>query len=83
MPSGNTAGELARPCNKSVARSIRIVSATISSVGSGGSHRSRSDTYRHPAAHGGSTVDATAIDTAVVAADATNSNASSICEGVG
>lgn len=76
---------MARPCNKSVARSIRIVPAAIVSVSSVGSCSdcSSSDTYRHPASHGSSTVDATAIDTAVVTADATNSNASSICEGVG
>jgi hypothetical protein len=78
------------PCCNLVARSIGIVSAAISSVGSGGScsHCGSSDAYRHPTAHGCSTVNATPIDTTVVNANATNTNAtntnaSSICEGVG
>jgi len=67
-----------------LARSVGIVSAAISSVSSGGTgtDRSSSDAYRHSAAYGCPTVDATAIDTAVINASATNSNASSICEGV-
>jgi hypothetical protein len=81
----NLTDEAARPCNDLVARSIGIVTAAISSVSSDGScsNCSSSDAYRHPAAHGCSTVDATAIDTTVVNANATNSNASPICEGVG
>ena len=57
----------------------------ISSVSSGGgcSHCGSSDTYRYPAAHDSTTINATAIDATVVAANAANSNASSICEGVG
>jgi hypothetical protein len=68
-----------------VARLIVIVSAAISSVSSSGScsHCSSSDAYRHPAAHGCTTVNATAIDTTVVTANATNTNTSSVCEGVG
>jgi hypothetical protein len=63
---------------------VGIVSAAISSVGSGGTSTdcSRSDAYRHSTAYGGTTVDATAIDTTVVNANATNANASSVCEGV-
>jgi hypothetical protein len=87
---GTIAEVLARSCNNSVARSIGIVSAAIRSVSTGGScsHRSSSDTYRHPAAHGCTTVnataiDTTAIDTTMVNASAADSNASSICEGVG
>jgi len=62
-----------------LARSIRIVSAAISSVSSRGSgtDRGSSDAYRHSTAYGCTTVDATAIDTTVV-----NANASSVCEGV-
>jgi len=80
-----TAEVLVRSCNNLVARSIGIVSAAICSVSSGGScsHCGGSDTYRHPTAHGCTTVNATAIDAAVVNADATNPNASSICESVG
>ena len=65
-----------------LARSIRIVSAAISSVSSGGTNGSSSDAYRHSTAYGCTTVDATAIGTTVVNANATNSNASSVCEGV-
>ena len=87
----NLAEVLARSCKNLVAGSIGIVSAAISSVSSSCSHCSSSDAYRHPAAHGCTTVnataiDATAIDTAVIPANATNSNAtnaSSICERVG
>ena len=46
-------------------------------------HCGSSDTYRHPTSHGCTTVNATAIDAAVVNADATNPNAPSICESVG
>jgi len=76
---------LARAYNNLLARSIGIVSAAIGSVGSGStcSHCSSSDAYRHPAAHGRTTVNTAAIDTTVVNANATDSNASSICEGVG
>ena len=75
----------ARPSNDLVARSIGIVTAAISSVSSSGScsHCGSSDANRHPTAHGCSTVDATAIDTTVINANATDSNASPICEGVG
>jgi hypothetical protein len=47
---------------------IRIVSAAISSVSSGGTNtdRSSSDAHRHSTAYGCATVDATAIDTTVV-----------------
>jgi hypothetical protein len=69
-------------CNNSVARSIGIVPAAISSVSASGScsHRSSSDADRHPAAHGctavnATAVDAAAIDTAVVSANPTNANA--------
>ncbi len=76
---------LARSCINLVARSIGIVSAAISSVSSSGScsHRSSSDAYRHSTAYGCTTINAAAIDTTVVTANATNSHASSICEGVG
>jgi hypothetical protein len=86
----NLADVLTRSCNNLVARSVGIVSAAISSVSSSGScsHCSSSDAYRRPAAHGRTTVsatpvNATAIDTTVVSANPTNSNASSVCEGVG
>jgi hypothetical protein len=73
------------PCNDLVAGSIGIVTAAISSVSSGGScsHCSGSDAYRYPTAYGCTTVNATAIDTTVVNASATDSDASPICEGVG
>ncbi len=74
---------LARSCINSVARSIGIVSAAISSVSSSCSHCSSSDAYRHSTAYGCTTINATAIDTTVVNTNATNSNASPICEGVG
>jgi hypothetical protein len=82
--SGNKLADvLARSCINLVARSIGIVSAAISSVGSSCSHCSSTDPYRHATAYGCTTINATAIDTTVVNANATNSNASSICEGVG
>ena len=62
-----------------VARSIGIPAA-ISSVGSTCSHGGGSDAYRHSTAYGCTTIDAAAIDTTVVNANATNSNGSSICE---
>ena len=75
------------PCCNSVARSIGIVSAVISSVSPSCTHCRSSDAYRHPTTHGCSPVNATAIDTTAidttVNANATNSNASAICEGVG
>jgi hypothetical protein len=77
---------LARACNNNlVARSIGIVSAAIGSVSSGStcSHGGSSDAYRYPAAHGRTTVSTATIDTTVVNASATDSNASSICKGVG
>jgi hypothetical protein len=73
---------LAQSCINLVARSIGVVSAAISSVGSGRSHCSSSDAYRHSTAYGCTTINATAIDTTVVNANTTNSNASPICEGV-
>ena len=68
-----------------VARWVGIVSAAWRVIGSCSSSAdgSSTDAYRHSTAHGCTTVNATAIDTTVVNAGATNSNASPICEGVG
>ena len=65
-----------------VASRIRIVSAAISSVRSGGSstNRSGSDAYRHATAYGCTTVDATVINARASNAGATG--AATICEGV-
>jgi len=83
--TGATVTERSMTVTKALlAGSIRIVSAAISSVSSGGTSTdcSGSDAYRHSTAYGCTTVDATAIDTTVVNANATNANASSVCEGV-
>jgi hypothetical protein len=84
LTRNNLAKVLARSRNDLVARSIGVISATISPVSSSRScsHRRSSDAYGHPSAYGGATVDAAAIDATVVNANASNSNASSICEGV-
>jgi len=76
---------LARSCIDLVARSIGIVSAARSSVSSSGScsHCGSSDAYRHSTAYDCTTINAAAIDTTMVTANATNTNASPPCEGVG
>jgi hypothetical protein len=54
-----------------------VIAWRVISTGRGSTDGSSTDAYRHSAAYGCAT-----IDTAVVNADATNSNASAICEGV-
>ena len=81
--NGNSfADVLARSFNNLVARSVGIISAACISAGGSSTHRSSSDAHRHSASYGCTTVDATAIDTTMVNASPTNSNASSVCEGV-
>jgi hypothetical protein len=64
-----------------------VAAAAIAAVGSVSSvscrtNRSSSDAYGNSAAHGCTTIDATAIDTAVMNTNPTNPDASSIGEGV-
>jgi hypothetical protein len=74
----------AGPATVLVAWWIGIVSAATSSVssGSGSTHGSSSDPNRYPTTYGCTAINAATIYTTVVNASATNSNASSICEGV-
>jgi hypothetical protein len=71
-----------------VARRVRFVAAAaIAAVGSVSpvscrTNRSSSDAHGNSAAHGCTTIDATAIDTAVMNTNPTNPDASSIGEGV-
>jgi hypothetical protein len=88
--NGNNLTDVAaRPCHDLVARSIRIVTAAIGSVSSGGScsYCSSSDAYRHPTAHGCTTVNATVIDTTMMNASPTNASVTTAstttaCKGV-
>ena len=67
-----------------VARWVGIVSATgrIICSGSRSTDDSSADAYRNPTGYGCPTIDATTVNTAMIDANATNSYASSIGEGV-
>ena len=57
------------------------VIASVSSIGSG-TDGSSADAYRYPTGYGCPTIDATSVSTAMIDANATNSYASSMGEGV-